>query len=288
MREVTITGGTGVLGRTLVTLLTGRGARVRVLTRRAEATAEGARIAVGDLRTGAGLDQALAGADTVLHLATNPFRPRPVDVAGTRRLVEAARRSGSPHLVYVSIVGVDRILWPYYQAKLATERIVAESGLGWTIQRSTQFHDLVLLALWYASRPPVAIVPRGMRGQPVDVRDVAARLVELVDQHPTGRVDDLGGPQILTSAELMRTYLDLCRVRKPIVQLPVPGRAARGFRAGHHLTPDHADGIRTFADYLTERVHHDAGRLRVDVPYRPSAGKPGRPARANRPGRNGK
>jgi len=275
MARVSVTGGTGVLGRAVVRLLAAQGATVRVLSRHPRVTVEGAQIIVGDLTTGRGLDQALTGADTVLHLATNPFRPRRVDIAGTRRLVEAARRSGQPHLIYVSIVGVDRIPWPYYRAKLATEQIVAASGLPWTIQRTTQFHDLVLFALWSAARPPLAFVPRGVQGQPVDVRDVATRLVTLIGQHRVGLADHLGGPQVLSAVELMRMMLGGYGIRKPIVSVPLVGRAARGFMAGHHLTPEHAEGTRTFAAYLADRVQRDHGRRRVDVPYYLPSGRRG-------------
>ena len=63
----------------------------------------------------------------------------------------AASRAGVRHLVYISVVGADRIpvvsgvdraMFGYFGAKLAAERAVADSGLPWTTLRATQFHDL--------------------------------------------------------------------------------------------------------------------------------------------------
>ena len=76
---VLVTGGTGTLGRRLVRQLRAAGHEVRVLSR---SGAPGT--LPGDLGTGAGVAEALAGADVVVHCASTPTRPKDVDVAGTR------------------------------------------------------------------------------------------------------------------------------------------------------------------------------------------------------------
>jgi len=143
---VTVTGGTGVLGREVVPRLQADGHEVAVLNRRPAAPLpDGVRRLVGDLAAGRGLEMTVQGADVIVHLASRPSRPARVDVAGTMALVDAIRRDGGrPHVVYVSIVGVDRIPWPYYKRKRQVEALVTGSGLPFTIQRATQFHDLVL------------------------------------------------------------------------------------------------------------------------------------------------
>jgi uncharacterized protein YbjT (DUF2867 family) len=81
----------------------------------------------------------------------------------TRHRVEAAARAGSPHLVYVSIVGIDHLpAWGYPRAKLQAEQVVADSGLPWTILRATQFYDYVLAGLRRMARLPVVPVPAGL------------------------------------------------------------------------------------------------------------------------------
>src|SRR5688500_1745106 len=113
MAVVLVTGGTGTLGRHLVPRLRSAGHAVRVLSR-----TDRGDVMRGYLITGEGLDAALAGVDTVVHAATNPVRARRVEVEGTRRLLERmTHHAPSAHLVYVSIVGVDRHALPYYKAK---------------------------------------------------------------------------------------------------------------------------------------------------------------------------
>lgn len=113
--RVLVTGGTGRLGRVLVAVLGERGHDVVAASRRGPVRL--------DLATGEGLDAALEGASVVVHCASAPFRDEQnVDVLGTRRLVDAA---GDRHLVYVSIVGIDRVPTAYYRAKVAAEAEVA-------------------------------------------------------------------------------------------------------------------------------------------------------------------
>src|SRR5260370_42060113 len=84
MARVMVTGGTGVLGRAVVPRLLADGHQVTVLTRRPAAQVPGGACRVaGDLTRGDGLDAAVTGAEVVVHLATQPFRPARVDVGGT-------------------------------------------------------------------------------------------------------------------------------------------------------------------------------------------------------------
>src|SRR5437763_1960170 len=100
-----------MLGSRLVPELVTRGHDVRVLSRAASPgrVPDGVRAVAGDVRTGAGLDGAFDGVDTVVHAATNPRRrAHATEVDGTRHVLEAATGAGVAHVLYVSIVGVDR------------------------------------------------------------------------------------------------------------------------------------------------------------------------------------
>jgi uncharacterized protein YbjT (DUF2867 family) len=210
----------------------------------------------GDLLTGAGLEEAVDGIKTVIHCASNPYRKtRQTDVGGTERLLRIADRAGVSHVVFVSIVGVDRNpYYPYFRAKLDAERVVERSPVPWTILRATQFHDLVLRALQILGRLPILLVPKGFVGQPVDAGEVADRLIELALASPACRVPDVGGPEVLTSSELARTYLEVADRRKRLVEVPVPGRAARAWREGAQLCPEQAYGSIRWQEFLHETL----------------------------------
>lgn len=239
-KRVLVAGGTGTVGRVAVDHLLDAGIQVRVLSRGRRAPGRAEQV-IGDIKTGAGLAEAIRDVDTVLACVD------PVD-----KLVQAAVAAGTPHLVYISIVGIDRVPFSYYQRKLADERLISDSGLPWTVLRATQFHDLVAAALRALAAPPVMVVPAGWSFQPIDVRDVGAALADLAQGEPAGRVPDMGGPQVLAITELARQYLAAAGKRRPIVSVPVPGQVARAFRAGGHLAQDRAVGTIPFRRYLDE------------------------------------
>jgi uncharacterized protein YbjT (DUF2867 family) len=120
------------------------------------------------------------------------------------------------------------------------------------VLRATQFHDLIKMTFSIQRFSPLLSTFRGVRFQPIDTRDVTARLVELIDCEPAGRVADIGGPAVHDHAELARMYLAAHDSRRPVAQIPVPGRIVAGFRAGANLAPDNPVGAIGFADYLTE------------------------------------
>jgi uncharacterized protein YbjT (DUF2867 family) len=193
------------------------------------------------------MDVAVAGVDSIVHCATSGSG----DEQATRTLIDAVRRSGaSPHLVYISIVGIDRIPMFYYRAKLESERLIEASSLPWTILRATQFHDLVA-GLFHAQRHLPVLVAPTFSFQPVDVRDVAARLAELASGPASGRVADLGGPQVRTARELAQIYLHAHGRRRRVLPLTLPGRAFAALRAGANLVPDGDRGRLTFEQFLT-------------------------------------
>jgi len=199
-RSVLVTGATGTLGHHVVPEATQAGHAVRALSRRPRVGYTGVHWQQGDLSDAGTSDAALDGIDTVVHCATQPTGDK--DIVAARNLTNAVRRNNVGHLIYVSIVGIDKIPLPYYRTKLRVEQLLADSGVPHTIQRATQFHELIE-KIFHAQRfSPVLVALRDVRFQPIDTRDVALRLVELIDQEPAKRVTDIGGPEVISHPDL--------------------------------------------------------------------------------------
>jgi uncharacterized protein YbjT (DUF2867 family) len=248
---ILVTGGTGTLGRLVTPRLRDAGHPVRILSRRGGTAGDGVEHVTADLLTGHDLDSALDGIGTVVHLAGGPKG----DDRATGNLVRAAQQAAVRHLICISVIGADRVPLGYFRAKLGAERAVASSGVPWTILRAAQFHDLVLTMAQKMAKLPVIPVPGGLRFQPVDSRDVAARLVDLALGAPAGRVPDLAGPTVYPMAELMRGYLRECGKRRLFMPMRMPGKAGRAYRAGDNLSLAGATtGTRTWEAFLAERL----------------------------------
>jgi uncharacterized protein YbjT (DUF2867 family) len=254
MPSVLVTGGTGTLGREVVSRLLNRHHHVRILSHQAQPTVPDAvEVASGDLVSGMGLREAVVGVEVIIHCATNWKDPlMRTDVAGTRALLDAARAGGGPYLLYISIVGVERTEFAYFRAKREAEQMVAHSGCPWTILRATQYHNFVqyLLQSCGADTQPEVVVPGGIRLQSIDVGEVANRLVLLLEQGPTGQVPEMGGPQILSLEDMAQTYVRL-QGRQATIRAAEPAdEMYTMMRTGIILTPAHAEGKITWEQYL--------------------------------------
>jgi uncharacterized protein YbjT (DUF2867 family) len=259
MNPILVTGGTGTLGRHVVRRLSEAGLDVRVLTRQTGKHENGVRFITGDLLSDAGIDAAVDGVATIIHCAGS----NKGDEVATQNLVHAAAGAGRPHLVYISVVGaervpvygrIDRMMFSYFDMKRKTEQVIAGSGLPWTTIRATQFYDLIFMVVETLAKSPIVPVPSGIAFQPVDSDEVAARLVDLALGQPSGLVPDIAGPRVYGTAQLMRGYLERTHQRRLLLPLWLPGKAARALRAGANLAPEHAAGTRTWEEFLADRL----------------------------------
>lgn len=254
MTRVLVTGATGHLGSLVTDCLSTRGFTVRRMSSQpSQLPPESDREWVqADLTDGTGLAAAVDDVDTIVHAATDPRNSKPVDVGGTRRLLAAAEDADVDYLVYVSIVGIDAWAdgWnPYYRHKLAAEDVVDAHDLPTTIQRATQFHAFFDGGFQTLRWAPIWPLPTRWRLQPVAAREVADRLVELVDDPPQDRAPDLGGPETLELAELAAQWQSVRGVRRPTFRLPVPGVVAGRVRDGA-MTTDGRRGTETWREWL--------------------------------------
>ncbi|GHO51329.1 SDR family oxidoreductase [Ktedonospora formicarum] len=175
-----------------------------------------------DLKSGAGLSDAVHDIDVIIHCAGDP-----------RRLLEAARATKVSHIVYISIVACDRIPLSYYQQKVAEEEAIKASGIAWSILRATQFHALIDLFLRRCSLLPwITPLPSDLLFQSIAECEVGRRMAELALASPTREIEEMGGPQVLSLGEMAYTWYTLRHVHRKLLPLWIPGQVAAGYRRG--------------------------------------------------------
>jgi uncharacterized protein YbjT (DUF2867 family) len=249
--ELLVTGASGVLGREVARLAGERGHTVRRLSR-VERRGDG--WVRGDVATGEGLGDAVAGVQAVIHCASDLRRHRSTDLAGTTNVATTAAANGRPHLVYPGIVGSDVIPLGYYRSKTAAEGVLAGSRCPVTIQRYTQFHELLWLVLGKLTRPPIVTVPNDTRFQVLDSAVAARRLVDVAEGDPAGRLPDLGGPTIYDVKDLARSVAAARGLKRRVIGINVPGLVGAAFRAGGNLTVNRDDTGVTWNDFVAGKL----------------------------------
>lgn len=260
MKHILLTGGTGVFGSALTPLLAAAGHMVRIMSRSQQPAqlAPGIEWVQANLETGQGLSEAVRGIDTIVHAASNPAQhTHATDVEGTKLLMAAAHTASVAHMIYISIVGVDRIPLPYYVHKYATEEIVRAAGIPFSMLRITQFHEFIdTLLLGTIKLPFLALLPAGFSAQPVAVSDAAAATLTYVEQGRSESVA-IGGPEVLPVRVLARNWLQARRQQRLIVELPTTGKIANGFRQGFNTCPEQRVGKQTWEEWLGQRYESE-------------------------------
>jgi uncharacterized protein YbjT (DUF2867 family) len=270
--RILVTGGTGHLGRDIVGQLLGRGKRVRVMARLPGAD-PGVEWARGDLSTGAGLREALAGVTTVINAATfSPIAqrgairlvdffstPSAVDVDGTRRLLQECKHANVRQFLHVSIVGLSEAAsMPYSKVKLQGETLVRQSDLPWSVVRVGPFYYLLARLFANMRWMPWWILPDAVMDA-VDTADVASYLIECVDDGRLGLREEIGGPTPLPLPELARQYLQARQLSRRVIGLHVaPQMAARlGFAEARGRK-----GAVSWCDWLAANADEPKGKVR--------------------------
>lgn len=223
-----VVGATGTNGREIVQRLANAGVEVRALVRNVAKAAylRGPNVTLvqGDLDDPVSLDAALAGVERALFIT-------PVDarhVAWFRSFLDAARRAGTPHVVKFSGMTADpaspsEILRQHGE----TDRMLAESGLGYTILRPNSFYQNMLWSsrsikehgVFYSSL-------KDARQSLVDVRDIAAVAVKvLTGPGHLGQTYELTGPESLSYHDIAAAFSRV--LNKPVRYVDVPPEAVR-------------------------------------------------------------
>lgn len=241
--QVVAVGGTGFIGRRLCAALLAAGHDVTALSRTPAPDALPAAVetAVGDVTDYASIAPAFAGADAVVNLvALSPLFEPPggnerhdtVHRGGTERCLRAATAAGVERFVQLSALGADPSGRTHYlRAKGRAERAVRDSSLAWTVLRPSVVFGTggeFLSVVRRLTPPAVAPLPGGgqTRFQPLWVGDAAELIAEALAHEHTGRVYEIGGPETLTLAEIVRTVRGVDGHTPVIVPVPM---AVAGF-----------------------------------------------------------
>jgi uncharacterized protein YbjT (DUF2867 family) len=199
--KITVVGASGLIGSKVVTLLRGKGHDVVASSRSTGV----------DVLTGAGLPNALAGADVLVDVTNSPNLDGGPALefftTSAPNLVDGAKRAGVGHYVALSIVGADGLPDSgYMRAKVAQEKIITESGLPYSIVRATQFAEFAdaiieSLTLAHEVRVPDALI------QPISADQVASAVAGAAVAEPVNGVVNIGGAHKITFEQLARDVL---------------------------------------------------------------------------------
>ncbi|MER7663317.1 NAD(P)H-binding protein [Streptomyces sp. NPDC096193] len=198
--KITVIGGTGLIGSQLVGRLREAGHEVTPSS-----------LSTGlDLLTGEGLDDALAGADTVVNVTNSPtFDEASPDFFRTTmgNLLAAGERAGVRHQVILSIVGVDLVpQLDYYRAKTLQEDLLRQGPTPYSIVRATQFFEFMDAVMSWTSDARTVRLP-STRIQPIATADVVDALADVATAPPLGGSVDVAGPDVFALDELGRLTL---------------------------------------------------------------------------------
>jgi uncharacterized protein YbjT (DUF2867 family) len=207
--KVVVIGGTGLIGSKLVARLREHGH---------EPVPASPRLGINTL-TGEGLAEALEGASVVVDVSNSPsFEHRAAlefFETSTRNLLAAARAARVGHHVVLSVVGTEalsRLGDPatstsgYFLAKLTQERMVAGSGLPFSIVHATQFFEFIRSIADDATADGVVHVP-GVLFQPMAADDVADGIGRVAVGTPVNGLREIGGPERFQFDEPVRRVL---------------------------------------------------------------------------------
>lgn len=238
---ILVTGATGFVGRALLPRLAEAGLELRCLvrpSRRSPRLPRGipVQVSIASLADARGLRAALVGVDTLIHLAGAEWRGRrgdvfAVDAAGTRALVEAAREAGVGRIVYLSHLGADRAsAYPVLKAKGIAEEFIRQSGLTYTIVRSTLLYGaedvfLNVVAALVKLGPGLFLMPGDGRIslQPLWVEDLVTCLEwSLSDLTSLNQTIALGGPEFITFGQMVQTVMEVLGVRRLVIPVRPP------------------------------------------------------------------
>lgn len=254
MDRILITGGTGKLGSDIARVLQDKPYALSILTTQNNYTGNDKISYIkGDLTQIDTLEQLRSQFDVIIHCASNSKDSYSVDIEGTHNLLMAIGPK-IKHFIYISIVGVDKGISPYYQNKYSVEQEIFNYHIPFTIVRATQFHDLVLDRIIRPNEEHAKIkVPKGLKFQTIDVSDVALKVEEVLKEGPKQSVVNIGGPELLSLEEMIEPYIKIFHPEKTLENINDLNDFQKIFTTGINLCPESKYGKITWKEFLLTR-----------------------------------
>jgi uncharacterized protein YbjT (DUF2867 family) len=230
-KQVLVTGASGFVGSSLTEALEAEGYSVLAMTRHPDTYAGAGKPIFGDVYEPDSLRSALADADAAYYLVHSLAREDFVerDAAAARSFGTAAADAGLERVIYLGGLGLDDAnLSAHLKSRREVEHLLATGGVPTTVLRAAIVIGNGGIS-WEITRQlvahlPVMIVPKWAttRTQPIALADVVRYLVGVLEPEAAkGRVFEVGGPEVLTYAEMMRRVAQL-RHHRRLHMLAVP------------------------------------------------------------------
>ncbi|MCS4168495.1 SDR family oxidoreductase [Sphingobacterium sp. BIGb0116] len=251
MSKILITGGTGNLGKSLVSVLEENNVQYTIASRQNRAKKQN--VVVMDLLENKGIKEAVSGKEIIFHLATDLKR----DTEATQNLLDAIDPDSKVHLIYISVVGTDKVPFAYYRQKLASEEAVKRSGIPYTILRATQFHEFIDQILSTFLKYPIGLLPKRILLQPIETAIVAEKLYRLSLDGASNKTYEIGGAEVHTLEELAKQWLIKKNKKRFVFNLPIWGTLGKTFRNGSMNTQNSKKESSSWREWLKENNRQD-------------------------------
>lgn len=212
--KIVVIGGTGLIGSKVVE-------KLKLQGHSAIAAAPNTGV---DTITGAGLDEALVGAEIIVDVSNSPSTEDQAAMdffkTSSRNIIAAEKKAGVTHHLALSVIGTERLQASgYFRAKLAQELLIEQSPIPYTLIHAAQFFEFMRTIAETATVGGVVRLPP-VKFQPMAADDVAGAITDAALTPPLNRMVEIAGPEVFTLDEAVRKVLKFDHDPRPIVADP--------------------------------------------------------------------
>lgn len=205
----------------------------------------------------------LKNIDIVVHLASDTLNlSSESDIKGIEKILKSFNLYRVKHLVFISIVGVDKIPLKYFKTKHKIEELIQNNCKSYSILRSTQFFEFFEKEVQKQLRKKIAIVPN-IKYQPIETDIVAKKLVEICERKSTNSIMEIGGSNVLHFCNAIRTYRKWNNNKSLIIRIPnfVFGKFGNALTTKHKIL-----NSMNWVEYLKLKEKTEQNRVGNDEP----------------------